>query len=362
MLITNPSNSLPTAGGPLWHSASIMDQHAHQPEHPDHGHGANRHLGHGHTHHGHPSREHHPRQGHHHGHHHGPPRHDRAFAIGAAVNLGFVVAEAGFGMAANSMALVADAVHNLGDVLSLLLAWGAAWLIRRPPTFRRTYGWGRSSILAAVLNAAVLLISVGAIGLEAIRRLLEPLPVASDVVMAVAAAGIVVNGGSALLFLRDRAGDLNIRAQFLHLASDAVVSLGVVMAALAIRFTGLLWLDPLVSLVIAVVIVAGTWGVLRESIDLAMDAVPAQVTPGDVEDWLAHLPGVTEVHDLHIWGLSTTETALTAHLVYGGETDDRRLHELSDELRRRFGIGHATLQIESDADAALCRLRPNHVV
>jgi cobalt-zinc-cadmium efflux system protein len=287
---------------------------------------------------------------------------DRAFAIGAAVNTAFVVAEVVFGIAANSVALVADAVHNLGDVLSLLLAWGAAWLTRRPPTSRRTYGWGRSSIMAALTNATILLVGVGAIGVEAVQRLLNPQPVAEGTVIWVAAIGILVNGGSALLFLRDRKSDINIRAQFLHLASDALVSLGVVLAAAAIWWTGLLWLDPVASLGIAAVITGGTWGVLRESVDLAMDAVPDQVPHEDVQAWLAALPGVVEVHDLHIWGLSTTETALTAHLVCADAANDRRLHELTGELRQRFGIGHATLQIESDAEAALCRLRPADVV
>lgn len=331
--------------------------HHHGPqdhEHPphrqdDHGHDGQSLGGHGHG------------SGHHH--HHAPPTgHDRAFAIGAALNTAFVVAEFGFGFAANSVALVADAVHNLGDVLSLLLAWGAAWLTRRPPTSRRTYGWGRSSILASLINAAILLVSVGAIGVEGIDRLLAPQPVVEDMVILVALAGIAVNGGSALLFLRDRKNDLNIRAQFLHLASDAVVSLGVVVTALAIQWTGLLWLDPLASLAIAVLIAISTWGVLRESVDLAMDAVPDQIPHQDVEAWLGAQPGVTEVHDLHIWGLSTTETALTAHLVCAGQADDRRLHDLTTELRRRFRIGHATLQIESDADAAMCRLRPNDVI
>ncbi len=289
-------------------------------------------------------------------------RQGRAFAIGAAVNLAFVVAQVGFGLAANSMALLADAIHNFADVVVLLLAWGAAWLAQRPPTRRRTYGWGRSSILAALVNAMVLLIGVGAIGVEAMRRLAHPEPVATLTVMLVAAIGIVVNGGSALLFLGDRARDLNIRAQFLHLAGDALVSLGVVAAALAMRFTGWLWLDPLASLAIVVVIVAGTWGVLRDSIDLAMDVVPPGVPHDAVQDWLAGLPGVIEVHDLHIWPLSTAETALTAHLVYAGEREAGRLHDVSMELARRFGITHATLQIESDADAALCRLRPNDVV
>jgi cobalt-zinc-cadmium efflux system protein len=286
----------------------------------------------------------------------------RAFALGAGINLAFVVVQVGYGLAANSMALLADAAHNFADVLALLLAWGAASLTRRPPSGRRTYGWGRSSILAALANAMVLLIGVGAIGVEAVRRLAAPAPVATLTVMLVAAIGIVVNGGSALLFLRDREHDLNVRAQFLHLAADALIAAGVAVAAAAISVTGWLWLDPLASLAIVATIVASTWGVLRQSVDLAMDAVPAGVAHDDVRDWLAALPGVTEVHDLHIWALSTTETALTAHLVYAGETSDRRLSDVSAELGRRFGIGHATLQIESDADAALCRLRPNDVV
>lgn len=312
------------------------------------------HAGHGHDH----SHSHHGP----HGHHHGPARYDRAFAIAALVNLAFVVAEAGFGFLANSVALIADAVHNLGDVLSLLLGWGAAWLSRRPPSGRRTYGWGRSSIMAALINAVILLVSVGAIGVEAFHRLLAPQPVEYGIVMAVAAAGILVNGSTALLFLRGRGEDLNIRAQFLHLAGDAAISFGVVIAALAISVTGFLWLDPAASLAVAVLIILSTWGLLRESVDLAMDAVPTQVPQDDVRAYLAGLPGVEEVHDLHIWALSTTDTALTVHLVYAGETEDRRLYELTSELRRRFGIGHATLQIESHSDAALCHLRPNDVV
>jgi cobalt-zinc-cadmium efflux system protein len=287
---------------------------------------------------------------------------DRAFAVGAAVNLAFVVGEVGFGVAANSMALIADAAHNFGDVLGLLLAWGAAYLGRRPPTSRRTYGWGRGTILAALANAAVLLIGVGAIGIEALHRLSNPQPVQTGLVMIVAAVGILVNGGSALLFLRDREHDLNVRAQFTHLAGDAAIAAGVVLAALAIRLTGLVWLDPAASLIVAALITLGTWGLLRESLGLALDAVPETVKQDEVAAFLASVPGVTEVHDLHIWGLSTTETALTVHLVYAGEAEDRRPHELSAELRRRFGIGHATMQIESDADAALCRLRPNDVV
>jgi cobalt-zinc-cadmium efflux system protein len=304
--------------------------------------------------------------GHDHGHvhHHGVPAAGagRAFAISAAVNLAFVIIEAGYGVLANSVALIADAAHNLGDVLALLLAWGAAWLTKRPPTARRTYGWGRSSILAALVNAAVLLIGVGAIGYEAIRRLLEPEPVAAGIVMIVAAAGIVVNGGSALLFMRDRKSDLNVRAQFIHLAGDALVSFAVVAAALAIRLTGWSWLDPAASLVVIVVITAAAWGVLRESLDLSMDAVPARLNHAEVDAWLGALPGVFEVHDLHIWGLSTTETALTAHLVCSEPLTERNMHELAGALRDRFGIGHTTIQIETEAEADLCRQRPAEIV
>ncbi len=310
--------------------------------------------------------EHDHSHGHDHGHshHHGvpPTGAGRAFAIGAAVNLAFVIIEAGYGVLANSVALIADAAHNLGDVLALLLAWGAAWLTKRPPTARRTYGWGRSSILAALINAAVLLIGVGAIGYEAIRRLLDPEPVATGIVMIVAAAGIVVNGGSALLFLRDRKSDLNIRAQFVHLAGDALVSLAVVAAALAIRLTGWSWLDPAASLLVMVIITAAAWDVLRESLDLSMDAVPSRLNHAEVDAWLGALPGVFEVHDLHIWGLSTTETALTAHLVCSTPLTERNMHELAGALRDRFGIGHTTIQIETEAEADLCRQRPAEIV
>jgi cobalt-zinc-cadmium efflux system protein len=317
---------------------------------------------HAHGAHGHDHGVHNHRHAHHGHDHHTPGEHDLAFALGAGINLAFALGEIGFGFAANSVALIADAVHNLGDVLGLLLGWAAVWLHRRPPTSNRTYGWGRFSILAALANAAVLLVSVGAIAIEALHRMHTPAPVASGTVMAVAAIGILVNGGSALMFLRGRHGDLNIRAQYLHLAADAAVSLGVVVAALGMRLTGWGWLDPLTSLAIAVVIAHSTWAALREASDLVMDAVPAGISRAAVQDWLLELPGVTEVHDLHIWALSTTETALTAHLVYGGDAADRRPHDLATELRHRFGIGHATVQIESDADAELCRLRPNDVV
>jgi len=309
-----------------------------------------------------PHDHHHQHHGHDHGHGSAGGGHGRAFAIGTALNVGFVAAEVVFGLAANSMALLADAAHNLGDVLGLLLGWGAAWLTRRPPTRRRTYGWGRSSILAALMNATILLISVGAIGVEAVRRLIVQEPVAEATVILIALAGIVVNGATALLFLRGRGKDLNIRAQFLHMATDAGVSLGVAVAGAAILLTGWQWLDPLVSLGIGAIIVVGTWDLMRQSVDLAMDAVPSGIEQGQVEDFLAAVPGVLEVHDLHIWGLSTTETALTAHLVCDEASAERTLHGLTTELRDRFGIGHATLQIESDADAEMCRLRPHDVI
>ena len=329
------------------HGRQGRDTHASAP--PGHAHDGHAHHGHSHV----------------HAHAHAPAQYDRAFAIGAGVNFAFVLAEAGFGFAAHSVALIADAVHNLGDVLGLLLGWAAVWLHRRPPTLRRTYGWGRFSILAALANAAILLVSTGAILIEALHRINDPAPVASGTVMAVAGIGILINGGSALLFMGGH-GDLNIRAQYLHLAADAAVSLGVVLAALAMRLTGWHWLDPAASLAIAAVIVRGTWGTLREAADLALDAVPASVSQDAVRAWLLTQPGVTEVHDLHIWALSTTETALTAHLVHaappGVAPIDHRPHDLAAELRRRFGINHATVQIESDADAALCRLRPDGVV
>ncbi len=293
---------------------------------------------------------------------HAPATFGTAFAFGAALNAVFVAAEIGCGLAAHSTALLADAVHNAGDVLGLLLAWGAMQLGRRVPSARRTYGWGRGSILAALVNAAVLLAGVGAIVLEAVQRLLEPAAVASATVAWVALAGIAVNGVTAWMFSRGH-GDLNIRASFQHMAADAAVSAGVVVAALLIGATGWGWIDPLVSLGIAVVIVAGTWGTLRDAADMALDAVPPGIAQEAVGAYLRGLPGVVEVHDLHIWALSTTETALTAHLVHAGETPaEATVLEATRELGARFGIGHATLQLETVTHADACRLRPAEVV
>jgi cobalt-zinc-cadmium efflux system protein len=325
-------------------------------------------------HHGH-DHDDHDHKGHDHGHAHGPGGHhhhqppagfDGAFALGAALNAGFVVAEVVFGLAAHSVALLADAAHNLGDVLGLLLAWGAAWLGRRRPTRERTYGYGRSSILASLTNAVVLLVGVGAIAVEAIQRLVAGVPagdVGGKTVMLVAAVGIAVNGVTAWLFARGRKGDLNVRGAFLHMAADAAVSAGVVVAGLVILLTGWAWLDPVVSLGIAALILVSTWGLLRDSVNLALDKVPESVSVEKVRSYLAGLPGVTEVHDLHVWGLSTTETALTAHLVRPGQgTDDALLRRACEELRDRFGVGHATIQVEDGDPAQPCALAPEHVI
>ena len=301
---------------------------------------------------------------HHHDHarDHAPRDYGAAFAIGTVLNAGFVAAELVFGLVAHATALLADAVHNAGDVLGLLLAWGAAVLARRVPSLRRTYGWGRGSILAALANAAVLFAGVGAIAAEAVQRLIRPEQVAAATVVWVALAGIVVNGVTAWMFSRGH-GDLNIRASFLHMMSDAAVSVGVVIAALLIGATGAMWIDPAMSLLIVVVIVVGTWSVLRDSINLAMDGVPAGIAPAEVERFLRNLPGVVEVHDLHIWGLSTTETALTAHLVHGGAPPaEAAIMEATRQLAARFAIGHATLQLETEALAQSCRLRPADVI
>ncbi len=293
----------------------------------------------------------------HDGHRHRPP-HDagRAFAIGVALNLAFLALEATAGLFAHSLALLADAGHNLGDVLGLLLAWGAGRLALLPPSPRRTYGLRRTTILAALANAILLLVAIGAIGLEAVRRLAHPGPVASGPMIAVAAAGVVVNGATALLFREGRRRDLNVRGAFLHMVADAAVSLGVVIAGLVIRFGGWSWLDPAMSLAIGVVIAIGTWGLLRDSLDLVMDAVPAGIDPAAVEAWLARAPGVRAVHDLHIWGMSTSEAALTVHLVAEpGRVDDAALAALAEGLRTTFGIGHSTIQVEhGDGDCVGC--------
>lgn len=298
-------------------------------------------------------------------HHHGPPAATalgRAFAVAVALNTGFTLAEAGAGLASGSMALVADAGHNLADVLSLLLAWGASVLTARPPSARFTYGLKSSSILAAIANAAVLWVTIGAILVETIRRLFDPEPVAGATLVWVAAAGIAVNAASAWLFARGRDSDLNVRAAFLHLVADAAVSAGVVVAGLLVLATGAAWIDPLASLLVTGVIAWGSWGLLREALALGLLAVPRGIDEAGVRGFLAAQPGVCAVHDLHIWPMSTTETAITMHLVMpGGHPGDDFLHHLADALAQRFGIGHPTVQIETRAEAA-CPLASEGVV
>jgi cobalt-zinc-cadmium efflux system protein len=291
------------------------------------------------------------------GHAHAPASFDRAFAIGVGLNVAFVITEIVFGLRTNSLALVADAGHNLGDVLSLVLAWAGLVLARRAPTLRRTYGLRRFSILAAVANAGILLVAVGAIIVEAVDRFRHPAPIAGGVVSVVAAVGIVINLGTALAFMRGREHDLNIRGAFLHMMGDAAASAGVVVAGLLIASTGLLWIDPLVSLLLAVLIMWSTWGLARDSVNLALDAVPAGIDPLEVGSMLRGLEGVVEVHDLHIWGMSTTDVALTAHLIrpcHGGE--DALLATATRMLRDRFGIAHATLQVEQGLAIHPCDL------
>jgi cobalt-zinc-cadmium efflux system protein len=290
-------------------------------------------------------------------HHHGPANYDRAFAIGVSLNLAFVIAEVVYGLRADSLALLADAGHNLSDVLGLALAWTGSVLARRGPTPRFTYGLRRFSILAAVANAGLLLIAVGAIAIEAVQRLRHPAPVASGTVMVVAAIGIVINVGTALGFLRGRASDLNIRGAFLHMMSDAIASAGVVVTGLLLAVTGWLWLDPMVSLLLVGLILWSTWGLARDSLDLALDAVPPGIDFDAVCEVLRGLDGVVQVHDVHIWAMSTTDVALTAHLVRpcpGGE--DAVLAVATNALRSRFGISHATIQLEQGLATHPCEL------
>jgi cobalt-zinc-cadmium efflux system protein len=295
------------------------------------------------------------------GHSHAPASFGRAFLIGTLLNVTFVAIEAGYGLAANSLALLADAGHNLSDVLGLVVAWAAATLSMRAPTTHYTYGYRRTSILAALANALLLLIAIGAIAYEAIGRLANPQPVESGTVMIVAAIGIVINGLTAWLFARGRKGDINIRGAYLHMAADAAVSAGVVVAGLLIGLTGWLWLDPVTSLAIVAVIFFGTWSLLKDSVAMSLDRVPDGIVPAEVTRALTELPGVTRVHDLHIWSMSTTEIALTAHLVIPtGSPGDTFLHDAAAMLSERFQIGHATLQIERDA--AACALEPSNVV
>jgi cobalt-zinc-cadmium efflux system protein len=282
--------------------------------------------------------------------------------VGIVLNTGFVAVETIYGFLSGSMALVADAGHNLSDVLSLLIAWGATILASRPPSARFTYGFKSSSILAALTNAALLLLALGAITVETVRRLIDPQPVASGTVVVVAIIGIVINTATALMFMRGRHNDINLRGAFLHMAGDAAVSAGVVVAGLLIGWTGAMWIDPVAGLLIVAVIFWGTWGLLKDSVKLGLLGVPPGIDEGKVRNFLLEQPGVSAVHDLHIWPMSTTETALTAHLVMpGGCPGDGFLHDLAHELEHDFSIGHATIQVERAADPA-CALISDGVV
>jgi cobalt-zinc-cadmium efflux system protein len=299
------------------------------------------------------------------GHHHvhAPRDYGRAFAVGIALNLLFVAGEAVAGVLSGSLALIADSGHNLADVLGLALSWGAAVLGRRRPSGRFTYGMRSSSILAALANALILLVVTGGIGWEAVLRLAHPKPVISGVMIAVAAAGILVNGATALLFASGRHRDLNLKSAFLHMAADTLVTASVVAVGIVIGLTHWLWLDPAASLLVSAVIIIGTWGLVKSAIGLALDAVPEGIDAAAVRAHLETLPGVAALHDLHIWGMSTTETALTCHLIMpGGHPGDAMLLRVAQGLHDRFGIAHATIQIEIADSEETCALLPEHVV
>ncbi len=309
-------------------NSAAADGHVH-----DHSHGHS----HGHSH----------RHGHSHGHSHAPADFNRAFLIGIILNTGFVIVEAVFGILSGSMALLADAGHNLSDVLALLLAWGASLAAKRPRTARFTYGFKSSTILAALANAALLAVAIGAITYETVHRMIEPAPVEGMTMVIVASIGIAINAGTAMLFMRGRHDDLNIRGAFLHMAADALVSLGVVIAGIAIILTGSAWIDPVISLLIVAVIAWGTWNLAKDSVKMGLLGVPAQIDEAAVREALMNCDGVDTLHDLHIWPVSTTETALTAHLVMpAGHPGDDFLNTLAQQLQDDFGIQHATIQIE----------------
>ena len=311
--------------------------HAHDHARRDHGHAHDH--GSGHAHHGH---------GHH---HHGPPPDDWRYGVGVGLNLAFVLAESTASFFAHSTALFADAGHNLSDVLGLALAGGAAWLARKPGGEQRTYGFGKATIFAALVNGLLLVFASGAIVLEAAHKLAQPQPVTESIVMITAAIGVLINGGTALLFMRGREHDANLRGAFLHMASDAVISVGVIASGAVVAFTGLLWIDPVVSMVIVAIVLVGTFGLLREAADMAMDAAPQGVDVAAVRAFLAGQPGVAEVHDLHVWAMGAAASALTAHLVRpeAVSDDDAFLQRVCRETTSRFGIEHVTIQIERQA-------------
>jgi len=304
-----------------------------------------------------------------------PPRHHdhgsshaadvtgRVFLVAVVLNLGFVAIEIAAGLYANSLALLADAGHNFSDVIGLLMAWFALVLTKRPPSPRFTFGLRGSTILAALANAMLLLVAVGGIAWEAVRRISEPADVSGPLMIGVAAAGVLINGATALMLMKGRQNDLNVRGAFLHMVADAVVSVGVVIAGIGMLWTGWSWLDPAIGLVIAAVIFGGTWGLLKDSVLLSLHAVPNSIVMSDLLAFLRSLPEVSDVHDLHVWGMSTTDVALTVHVVTpAGHPGDAFLDRLAEELAHRFGIAHATVQIELGEPGFACRLAPEDVV
>jgi cobalt-zinc-cadmium efflux system protein len=296
-----------------------------------------------------------------HGHSHAPANVGFAFGFGIILNTIFIIVEIIYGILGDSLALLADAGHNVSDVLGLIIAWIAVWLGKKAPTAKRTYGYKRSSILSALFNAVFLLVAIGAIALEAIQRFSSPQPVAGKTVIIVAIIGIVINALTAVLFMSGRKKDLNIRGAFMHMAADAVVSFGVVVAGFVILWTDWQWLDPLVSLVISIVILIGTWSLLKESINLSLDAVPEGIDISKIKDYLRNLPTILEVHDLHVWGMSTTDTALTVHLIRSEiEDNDVLLQKLTKDLHDKFDIEHATIQIEKGTFS--CTLQPEDTI
>ncbi|WP_373034037.1 cation diffusion facilitator family transporter [Sulfurovum sp.] len=294
---------------------------------------------------------------HDHSHHHEINNYNRSFAIGIALNVIFVIIEISYGLVADSLALIADAGHNLSDVMSLMLAWGANYLATKHPTRKRTYGLRKVTIMASLLSAVLLLVAMGGIAWESLERLSSPKPVDGVIIIVVAAIGVVINTATALLFVKGQKHDLNIRAAYLHMAADAAISLGVVVAGIAIILTGWIWLDPVISLLIVVAILVGTWQLLRDSIDLSIDAVPQGIDVTHIQSYLKDLEYVTDIHDLHIWALSTTETALTVHLVTTLEViDNSFLRDTQEHLHQHFNIAHTTIQIENEAGDYQCVL------
>lgn len=326
-----------------------MSQKSHNHEH-SHDHG-----NHGHSHH------HHRGGGGHH--HHGPMDYNLKFFLGIALNLGFVVVEGVMGIFSNSMALIADAGHNLADVASLVLAWGAFYLAKRKPSARYTYGLKKTSVLSAFINSILLLVAVGAIILESMQRFFDPHPIQSGTIMIVAGIGIFINLGTALLFMKDRHHDLNIRGAYLHMLSDALVSVGVVVAGFAIQWTGWLWLDSGVSLIISFIIIWGTWELLQSSFKMSVDAVPEGIDPAAVRKLIQSDSRVQEIHDLHIWPMSTTETALSVHVVIEKNSDQNQMiADLNEKLKKQFNIGHTTIQSEIHDGSFQCELKSDEVI